>query len=109
MLSERDLERYERQIIIPGFGEEGQRRLKKAKGFIAGAGGLGSPVAIYLAAAGVGKIKIVDHDKVELSNLDRQILHWEEDIGKGKVSSAKEKLERLYQDIQIESVAERIT
>ena len=84
MLTEKELQRYDRQIMIDGFGEEGQEKLKKAKVFIAGAGGLGSPVAIYLAAAGIGTLRIADHDKVELSNLNRQVLHWEENIGEKK-------------------------
>ena len=82
MFDERELERYERQVIIPGWGEEGQRKLNEAFVFIAGAGGLGSPAAIYLAAAGVGRLRIVDHDKVDLTNLNRQVLHWDKDIGR---------------------------
>ena len=81
MLTEDERERYDRQIMIRGFGEEGQEKLKQAKVIIAGGGGLGSPLAVYLTAAGVGTIRIVDHDRVELSNLNRQILHWDKDIG----------------------------
>ncbi|MDP2989888.1 MAG: ThiF family adenylyltransferase, partial [Kiritimatiellota bacterium] len=73
MLTKKELERYDRQIMIPGFGAAGQAKLKKAKIFIAGAGGLGSPVAIYLAAAGIGTLRIADPDTVELSNLNRQV------------------------------------
>lgn len=109
MLSKSELERYDRQIMIDGFGEEGQEKLKRAKVFISGAGGLGSPVSIYLAAAGVGKIRIVDSDKVELSNLNRQILHWDRDVGKEKVDSAREKLQRLNQNVQLEGIREEIT
>lgn len=109
MLTEEELGRYNRQIIIRGFGEEGQEKLKRAKVIIAGAGGLGSPVSMYLAAAGVGTIRIVDHDVVELSNLNRQILHWSEDIGKEKVDSALEKLKRLNHLVKIEAVKETIT
>ena len=76
-------------------GKEGQEKLKKAKVFIAGAGGLGSLTATYLAAAGIGLIRVVDHDEVELSNLNRQVLYWDEDIGKKKVVSAQQRLERL--------------
>jgi molybdopterin/thiamine biosynthesis adenylyltransferase len=101
-------ERYDRQIMIDGFGEEGQKRLRESCVFIAGAGGLGSPAAIYLAAAGVGRIRIVDHDKVDLSNLNRQILHWEQDIGRVKVESAKDKLHLMNQDVRIEGVEETI-
>ena len=102
MLSQEELVRYDRQIMIPEIGREGQERLKKAKVFIAGAGGLGSPVSIYLAAAGVGHIKIADNDTVELSNLNRQILHWKEDIGKRKIDSAMDKLGRFNPDIKLE-------
>ena len=109
MLTEKDLERYDRQIMIHGFGEEGQEKLKKAKVFLAGAGGLGSPAAIYLAAAGIGTIVIADHDKVELSNLNRQVLHWEENIGKKKAVSAAEKLGKFNTDIKIITVSETIT
>jgi len=109
MLSRDELERYDRQIMIKGLGEEGQEKLERAKVFIAGTGGLGSPVSIYLTAAGVGKIRIVDHGRVELSNLNRQVLHWDEDIGKRKVDSALEKLGRLNQSVKIEAMEETIT
>ena len=109
MLTAEELERYGRQIIIGGFGEEGQEKLKRTKVFIAGTGGLGSPVSIYLVAAGVGMVRIVDHDKVELSNLNRQILHWDEDIGKKKIDSASGKLKKLNQDVKIEAMEEMIT
>ena len=109
MLTEKELQRYDRQIMIYGFGEEGQEKLKKAKVFLAGAGGLGSPVAIYLAAAGIGTIIIADHDVVELSNLNRQILHWEENIGKKKVDSAAAKLGKFNTGIKIETISETIT
>lgn len=109
MLSRDELERYDRQIMIKGLGEEGQEKLKRAKVFIAGTGGLGSPVAIYLAEAGVGTIRIVDHERVELSNLNRQVLHWDEDIGRRKIDSALEKLGRLNQSVKIEATEETIT
>ncbi len=102
MLNDRDLERYDRQIRL--FGAEGQERLKEARAFIAGAGGLGSPIAFYLAAAGVGEIAIVDRDTVELSNLNRQILHWEKDVAKRKASSAREKLVAMNSDISVEAI-----
>ncbi len=101
--------RYDRQIMIPGIGEEGQEKLKQAKVVIAGGGGLGSPAAIYLVAAGVGTIRIVDHDRVELSNLNRQVLHWDEDLGRKKVDSATEKLRKLNREVKIEAVEETIT
>lgn len=103
------LERYDRQLIIDGFGEEGQEKLKEASVFIAGAGGLGSPAAIYLAAAGVGCLRIVDRDKVDLTNLNRQILHWDKDIGRVKVESAADKLRMLNQDVRIESIEATIS
>jgi adenylyltransferase/sulfurtransferase len=109
MLSEKEKVRYDRQILIHGFGEAGQEKLKKAKIFIAGAGGLGSPAAIYLAVAGIGTIRMADHDKIELSNLNRQVLHWEENIGGKKAASAAEKLRKLNPEITIETIPETIT
>lgn len=106
MLTENELTRYERQIRI--FGEDGQKRLKNAKVFIAGAGGLGSSISTYLTVAGIGRISIVDHDTVELSNLNRQILHWDKDIGKRKGASAKEKLNELNPDVRIAAIPEKI-
>lgn len=106
MLTENELKRYERQIRI--FGGEGQERLKNAKVFIAGAGGLGSSISIYLAAAGIGRIRIVDHEKIELSNLNRQILHWDKDIGKKKAASAEEKLKKINPYVRVEAIAETI-
>jgi adenylyltransferase/sulfurtransferase len=104
MMSVRDLERYDRQMRL--FGAAGQEKLKRANVFIAGAGGLGSPISIYLAAAGIGKIVLVDKDVVELSNLNRQILHWERDLGSKKALSALEKLKEMNSDIIVEAVAE---
>ncbi len=106
MITDRDLKRYDRQIKL--FGAEGQEKLKRAKVFIAGAGGLGSPISIYLAAAGIGKIVLVDKDVVELSNLNRQILHWEKDVGAKKALSAKEKLVGLNSDISVEAIPETL-
>ena len=109
MLTTNELERYDRQIMIRGLGEEGQEKLKRAKVIIAGGGGLGSPSSIYLAAAGVGTIRIVDHGSVELSNLNRQVLHWDKDIGRRKVTSAAEKLKKLNPGVEIEAIEEVIT
>ena len=109
MLTINELERYDRQIMIADIGEKGQEKLKRARVFIAGAGGLGSPAAIYLTAAGIGKICVVDHDIVELTNLNRQILHWEKDIGKKKVSSAREKLKKINHEVKVEAIEETIT
>jgi adenylyltransferase/sulfurtransferase len=102
MLSERERDRYRRQILL--FGEEGQERLKKARIFIAGAGGLGSPVAIYLAVAGVGTLTVVDSDVVDQTNLNRQVLHSDRDIGEKKILSAQEKLGELNPDITIRAI-----
>jgi molybdopterin/thiamine biosynthesis adenylyltransferase len=102
MFSERERERYKRQMML--FNDEGQERLKKAHIFIAGAGGLGSPIAIYLAVAGVGTITIVDMDTVDQSNLNRQILHTDRDIGKKKTVSAIEKLQQYNGDITINAI-----
>ncbi len=109
MLTPEERNRYDRQISIPGFGEQGQEKLKQAKVVIAGCGGLGSPATIYLAAAGVGTIRIIDHDKVELSNLNRQVLHWDKDVGRSKVESGQEKLSQMNKNINIDSINETIT
>jgi len=106
MLTENELKRYERQIRI--FGADGQERLKNAKVFVAGAGGLGSAISIYLAAAGIGRIRIVDHEKIELSNLNRQILHWDEDVGREKAASAETKLKKINPDVSLEAISETI-
>jgi molybdopterin-synthase adenylyltransferase len=109
MLTSRELERYDRQIMIGEIGQEGQEKLKRSRVVIAGAGGLGSPVAVYLTAAGVGRIRLIDHDQVALSNLNRQILHWEEDIGRKKVDSAGTKLKNLNSSVEIEAISETLT
>jgi len=106
-LSKSEKEIYKRQILL--FGEKGQKRLKESTVFMIGAGGLGSSAAFYLAAAGVGKIIIADSDKVELSNLNRQILHGSKRLGKNKALSAKNTLAALNENIKIEAVTERIT
>ena len=104
MLTPEERQRYDRQIMIPGIGETGQEKLKKARVVIAGSGGLGSPISLYLAAAGVGTLCVIDDDKVELSNLNRQILHWDKDIGKEKTKSAHDKLTKLNKNINIETI-----
>jgi adenylyltransferase/sulfurtransferase len=108
MLTTDEKQRYGRQIIIPGWGEEGQRRVKRATVFIAGAGGLGSPVAIYLAAAGVGTLRICDCGEPELSNLNRQILHSDSDIGKNKARSARETLAHINPCVTVEALSAKI-
>lgn len=104
MLTPEEKQRYDRQIMIPGIGEAGQEKIKKARVVIAGAGGLGSPIALYLTAAGVGTLRIIDNDKVELSNLNRQILHGDKDIGQAKTASAYEKLTKLNKNVTLETV-----
>ena len=88
-LSRSEVERYSRHLIIPEIGIEGQRRLKNARVLVIGAGGLGSPALLYLAAAGVGTIGIVDDDVVETSNLQRQVIHSVADVGRTKLDSAR--------------------
>lgn len=106
MLDQAEKKRYARQIRL--FGEEGQEKLKKASVFIAGAGGLGSVVSIYMAAAGFGRIRIVDSDSVELSNLNRQVLHWTDDVGRSKAKSAQETLLGINPEIEVEAIMETI-
>lgn len=98
-----DRQRYARQIAIPGVGDEGQARLLGARVLIVGAGGLGSPAALYLAAAGVGRIGIVDHDTVELSNLQRQVLHTSDRVGSLKTQSARQTLRALNPSVQVDT------
>jgi adenylyltransferase/sulfurtransferase len=100
-LTPEQVKRYSRHIIMPQVGSKGQRNLLDAKVLIIGAGGLGSPVAVYLALAGVGTIGIVDFDVVEISNLQRQILHRQSDIGKSKVLSAQESLAEYNSDVKV--------
>ena len=107
-LSENELKRYTRQMMIEGWGEETQKKLKKSTVFIAGAGGLGSPVSIYMAVAGIGNIRICDFDSPDWSNLNRQILHDHTRIGMNKAVSAKMTLERLNQDITVTAITDKI-
>jgi len=108
-LSRDQMERYSRQLILREIGGRGQARLTAARVLIVGAGGLGSPVAFYLAAAGVGTIGIIDYDTVSLSNLQRQILHTTAEIGKPKVISAREKLTALNPDCHVVTYQERLS
>ncbi|NQU17084.1 MAG: molybdopterin-synthase adenylyltransferase MoeB [Candidatus Saganbacteria bacterium] len=100
-LSEEQIERYSRHIILKQVGGKGQEKLLAGKVLIIGAGGLGAPAAMYLAAAGVGTIGIVDFDKVDLTNLQRQIIHFTKDINQEKVLSAKEKMEAINPDVKV--------
>jgi adenylyltransferase/sulfurtransferase len=106
--SEEQIHRYSRQMILPGIGGKGQRKLAEAKVFIMGAGGLGSPAAIYLAAAGVGTIGLADSDRVEVHNLQRQILHRTCDIGLPKVESGRKTLESLNPEVKVQIYCERV-
>ena len=101
-LSAEELQRYSRHLLMPEVTSEGQRRLKASRILSIGAGGLGSPAALYLAAAGVGTIGIVDFDEVDLSNLQRQILHGTKDIGRSKLESARDRLRDINPEIEIE-------
>src|ERR1044071_9605172 len=107
-LSAEQIERYSRQILVPDIGGKGQIRLREARVIVIGAGGLGSPAAFYLAAAGIGTLGLIDPDRVELSNLQRQILHSTSDIGTAKVESARSKLDRLNPEVQIELYPTRL-
>ena len=108
MLTEYDLLRYRRQIYYPYLGEEGQEKLRNAHVVIAGVGGLGSPNALYLAAAGIGHLTLIDRDVVSLSNLNRQILHYDQDIGREKVLSGADKLRLLNPTVQVTTVMKQI-
>jgi adenylyltransferase/sulfurtransferase len=96
-------------MLLPGWGAEGQERLKSAKVVVAGAGGLGCPAAVYLAAAGVGDLVVLDKDVFELSNLNRQILGWQRDVGRPKADTAAEKLRALNPEIVVKSLFVEIT
>jgi molybdopterin/thiamine biosynthesis adenylyltransferase len=100
-LSEDQVLRYARHIILPGIGGDGQRRLMGAKVLVIGAGGLGSPAAMYMVAAGVGTLGLVDFDRVDLSNLQRQLLHDTDDVGRPKVESASERLADLNPNVDV--------
>src|SRR5882672_8184007 len=103
MLTPQELQRYSRQILLPEFGQKGQQRLKEGSVLVIGAGGLGSPALYYMAAAGLGRIGIVDFDLVDASNLHRQILFTSEDIGKSKAETASQRLKQLNPLIKIET------
>ena len=105
--SEDQITRYSRHILLPEVGGKGQKKLAQAKVFVIGAGGLGSPVALYLAAAGIGTIGLIDSDVVDLSNLQRQVLHYTPDVGRSKVLSAKEKIQALNPDILVKTFEDR--
>jgi len=108
-LTSHQLSRYSRHILLQEVGAEGQVQLLKAKVLLVGAGGLGCPIALYLAAAGVGTLGIIDDDRVDLTNLQRQILHRTSDVGRPKVESAKEAIARINPDVKVITYQERLT
>jgi sulfur-carrier protein adenylyltransferase/sulfurtransferase len=108
-LSADELQRYSRHLLLPEVGEDGQRRLKRASVLCVGAGGLGSPVALYLAAAGVGRLGLVDFDRVDASNLQRQLLHGTADVGRRKTDSARDRLHDLNPHVHVETYDEALT
>jgi sulfur-carrier protein adenylyltransferase/sulfurtransferase len=108
-LSEQQIIRYSRQIILPDLGGRGQKRLLASRVAIVGAGGLGSPAALYLAAAGVGTLGIIDSDLVDLSNLQRQVLHRTRDVGRPKTESAQETIEAINPDVRVIAHQVRLT
>ncbi len=109
MLTRNDLVRYERQILYPDLGEKGQEKLKRSHVVVTGLGGLGCAASLYLTCAGIGHVTLIDCDRVELSNLNRQVLHYDEDIGERKPFSAAEKLVKLNSSIEVTPVFRKIT
>ncbi|MGH9339625.1 MAG: molybdopterin-synthase adenylyltransferase MoeB [Acidobacteriota bacterium] len=108
-LSQDEIKRYSRHLIMPEVGVEGQKKLKKASVLCIGAGGLGAPLTLYLTAAGVGRIGIVDFDVVDFSNLQRQVIHFTQDVGRPKLQSAKDKLEAINPNVKIETHETRLS
>src|SRR6202163_2530615 len=108
-LSKEEVLRYSRHLILPEVGMEGQQKLKAAKVLCIGAGGLGSPLALYLAAAGVGTLGIVDFDIVDVTNLQRQILHTTDDVGRRKLDSAADKLKAINPFLNLRTFDTKLT
>jgi molybdopterin/thiamine biosynthesis adenylyltransferase len=108
-LTDEELERYARHIVLPEIGGAGQQKLKRARVLVVGAGGLGAPILCYLAAAGVGTLGIVDDDTVSLSNLQRQVIHGMSSLGKTKVDSAEEAINRINPNVRVEKHPIRLT
>src|SRR6516225_8277708 len=108
-LSSQEIARYSRHLIMPEVGMEGQKRLKASSVLLIGAGGLGSPLGLYLAAAGVGRIGIVDFDVVDFSNLQRQVLHGTNDVGRPKLQSARDRLQAINPEVQVDLYETRLT
>ena len=108
-LTEQQIERYSRQMILKEVGAAGQEKLLASRVLIVGTGGLGSPAALYLAAAGVGTIAIIDTDRVELANLQRQIIHFSEDVGKEKIASAQRKIKAINPEVKVRTYLAKVT
>ena len=109
VLSIDEMKRYSRHLIIPEFGIQGQTRLKKSSVLVVGAGGLGSALSYYLAAAGIGRLGLVDFDTVDYTNLQRQIIHTTQDVGRLKLHSAVEKLTAINPFVKLETYETRLT
>jgi adenylyltransferase/sulfurtransferase len=107
-MNDQQLLRYSRHILLPQIGVEGQEKLLASRALVIGAGGLGSPVALYLAAAGVGEITLCDHDNVDLTNLQRQIVHRTGSIGRPKVESARDTLAQINPEVKVTALRERV-
>src|ERR1700751_1867405 len=101
-LSQQEIARYSRHLIMPEVGIEGQKRLKASRVLLIGAGGLGSPLGLYLGAAGVGRIGLVDFDRVDFSNLQRQVLHGTADVGRSKLESARDRLAAINPEVGLD-------
>jgi molybdopterin/thiamine biosynthesis adenylyltransferase len=108
LLSSEEIQRYSRHLTLSEVGMAGQERLKQSRVLLVGSGGLGSPMALYLAAAGVGYLTVIDGDTVDHSNLQRQVLYATEDVGRLKVEAALQALHRVNPNVQVEAVAERL-
>src|SRR6476661_3595675 len=105
-LTREELHRYSRHLILPDVALDGQKRIKAARVLLIGAGGLGSPALLYLAAAGVGTLGIVDFDVVDLTNLQRQIVHGTSDVGRTKLDSARDRIAAINPEVRVETFAE---
>src|SRR5438034_2794128 len=108
-LTPNEIARYSRHLIMPEVGMEGQKRLKAASALLIGAGGLGSPLGLYLAAAGVGRIGLIDFDVVDFSNLQRQILHGTPDVGRPKLQSARDRLTAINPEVKLDLYETRLS
>src|SRR5918911_4027346 len=108
-LTHEEIRRYSRHLIMPEVGPQGQRKLKQASVLLVGTGGLGAPLALYLAAAGVGRLGLVDFDVVDESNLQRQVLHGTPDVGRPKLQSARERIQAINPEVEIDLYETRLT